>query len=454
MLRAFYLLRDSIGKISRIGKTMTINSDLDVIKNRLIYERRNASVYFNELLNVVDCDLYIVEEAHNEFNTIMEDLLQEEDNAVIKQELTTLPQVILTGGMENINEYDLSRRAKMYEHDYDNANLIDDMDLRTLSRCFSTETNRPVNFLDARCYNGYNANEIMKMSLEDLKLYGMEFDNTRANYAKDKGCFTKIAKGGLKGSKCSNNVFDVVLLTPTTKFVAEFTPMQTLKPRIEFEELKQVTNYLRDDGLLLMPIPYYRLTAQMITYISKNYKDVSVTKISNTWNQLVVVAGLKKPSDDGDEDVYNLLRRISLDSSVANDKQLNKYILPATLLSVDLFRGNILDDEDIEYISNCTGLYDNFMDKQKHILDSLDKQQPLLPFNIGQIGLVLTSGCLDGEIEELEGHYHVIKGMVRKEEIVEIVEGETKGQKETRTTFVNKVQINVVAPDGTFKTLA
>ena len=67
---------------------------------------------------------------------------------------------------------------------------------------------------------------------------------------------------------------------------------------------------------------------------------------------------------------------------------------------------------------------------------------------------MLTSGCLDGEIEELDGQYHVIKGMVKKDTIIEEVPTEKRGDKETRTTYVNKVQINVITPDGTIKTLA
>ena len=44
---------------------------------------------------------------------------------------------------------------------------------------------------------------------------------------------------------------------------------------------------------------------------------------------------------------------------------------------------------------------DSFWEKSINI----EKQstRPLLPFNMGQIGLVLTSGCLDGVVEEYEG---------------------------------------------------
>lgn len=454
MLRACYLLKDSINKISRIGKTMTANSDLDVIKNRIRYEYRNALVYYNELSCIISIGIDDVQESFETFDGILKNILNLQDHTTIKNELLSLPSNTLGNFIDNLDEFDLMRKCKNLEWDDETCTSLGEDDLKKIARCFSTTSNRPINLLDARCYRGYNANEIRKMSMEELKLYGMEINSSRANEAKLKKHFEKVAKGGLKGCKCSNDAFDIALLYPKTTFKAEFTPMNTLKPRIEVEEIRQVTNYIRKDGLLILVIPFYRLTSQLCTIIAKNYTNVTLTKAKDTWNQLLIVVGQKKDQDDGDDATYNLLRRMSLDINESDNEVLGRYELPPDLLSIDLFRGNILDDEDIEYIVNSTSLYDSFMEKQENILESLDKQQPLLPFNIGQIGLVLTSGCLDGEIEELEGHYHVIKGMVRKDEIIEEIEGDKKGDKETRTTYINKVQINVVAPDGTFKTLA
>ena len=50
MLRACYLLENSINKIARMGKSLSANSDLDVLKNRVRFEYRNSLVYFNELV--------------------------------------------------------------------------------------------------------------------------------------------------------------------------------------------------------------------------------------------------------------------------------------------------------------------------------------------------------------------------------------------------------------------
>lgn len=458
MLRACYLLRDTVNKIGRMGKTLSINSDLDVLKNRLRFEYRNAQVFFQELLCCVE-DCYELDSSYNEFIEMVDAILKEEDWSIIKQDLETLPDHILTSYIEQLSINDLSLRARKQYYEY-NDTILSDNDLRQLGRSFRTQTNRPVNFLDARCKNGYYSSEMRKYSMEKINFYGMEKDTSLANIAKDKEIFEKIAKGGLNGAKCSNDVFDVTFLVPTLEFEANLTPMNTLRPRKEVEEFRQVTKYLREDGLLLMVIPYYRLTSQFCTLIAKNYNNVSIGA-TEEWTDLLIIAGTKKAdSSEPDEDIYNLLRQASLvrpigiSSEQREQRQLKEYILPPDLLEISIFRGNVLDDDDILDIINDSNLYESFMGKQTNILESTEDQQPLLPFNIGQIGLVLTSGCLDGEIEELDGQYHVIKGMVKKDIITEEVPTEKRGDKEVRTTHINKVQINVITPDGTIKTLA
>ena len=72
---------------------------------------------------------------------------------------------------------------------------------------------------------------------------------------------------------------------------------------------------------------------------------------------------------------------------------------------------------------------------------------------IGLLGLVLTSGCLDGIVEEKDGNCHLIKGRVSKQ----VIQTETnirQGLNEVTETTVNKVEINVLLPNGEFKTLA
>lgn len=68
------------------------------------------------------------------------------------------------------------------------------------------------------------------------------------------------------------------------------------------------------------------------------------------------------------------------------------------------------------------------------------------------IGLVLTSGCLDGIIEEDDGHRHLIRGRVSKQKTTE--SEYSAHQSEITTITSNKVEINVLLPNGEYKILA
>jgi hypothetical protein len=93
-------------------------------------------------------------------------------------------------------------------------------------------------------------------------------------------------------------------------------------------------------------------------------------------------------------------------------------------------------------------LIDNLVDSQLKPLVVKD-QSPLLPFNMGQVGLVLTSGCLDGVIEEMEGINHVIKGMTTKVVSTNREDVDDNTIKCTET-INNQVKINIFTADGKY----
>lgn len=456
MLRACYLLRDSINKIQRMSKSITVNSDLDVLKTRIRFEYRNSLVFINELLNIL-VDPGEVEQAQDELDSSYNIIMDSDDWEEIKAEVTAIDVRVLGNYIERLDDYDLTAKAKAHHYKYCDALDLVHNDLRNIGSIIKSPNSRPLNILDAKCKSGNNLNIIKNYTDATLNIYGMEIETSLANEAKNKNIFEKIAKGGLEGTRCSNNVFDMAFFYPELEMCATLTQMGTLKARKEFEDLKKVTNYIRYDGVLLFVIPYYRLTTQVCNYISKFYKDVNLYRVTD-WNGLVLLTAVKKIyNQDGDEEIYNKIRQVSLNLRNALDLEDARYIqyeLPAALATVETFRGNILDDEDIKDIVNSTSLYDSFMTKQANILDSNENKRPLLPFNLGQIGLVLTSGCLDGKVEEFDGQYHVIKGMVKKEEMIQELEGEKRGDKEVIITNINKVQIKIITPNGILKTLA
>ena len=104
----------------------------------------------------------------------------------------------------------------------------------------------------------------------------------------------------------------------------------------------------------------------------------------------------------------------------------------------------------------------SFFESLKNKTDGMKDLKPLLPFNIGQIGLILTSGCLDGIIDESDGCFHLVKGRVAKKidtytstegEIMKISRNKQEQTIETTSITSNRVEIKLVFPDGEIKTL-
>ena len=88
----------------------------------------------------------------------------------------------------------------------------------------------------------------------------------------------------------------------------------------------------------------------------------------------------------------------------------------------------------------------------------IDKRQPLLPFNAGQLGLILISGEINGVIrEEKTGCCHVVKGSSCQvtrptEELVLDSSGNPIGSKHISSTYAT-TNVTVILPDGEIRTL-
>ena len=74
-------------------------------------------------------------------------------------------------------------------------------------------------------------------------------------------------------------------------------------------------------------------------------------------------------------------------------------------------------------------------------MDSREKR-PLLPLNVGQIGLIAGSGMING-LAECDTP-HIIKGRIVKQ-VQRSVDDDTATLTETRT---NKMIFNILTPDG------
>ena len=120
---------------------------------------------------------------------------------------------------------------------------------------------------------------------------------------------------------------------------------------------------------------------------------------------------------------------------------------------IKYFRGSIISDEEIHEMYEVSEAVSNFWGSQEQELLSDYHKRPLLPFNIGHLGLVLTSGCLDGIVQEDETHSHLVKGRIVKSKNKEEILDDSGLSATIEETTSNQVEINLFLPDGTYRSL-
>lgn len=320
--------------------------------------------------------------------------------------------------------------------------------------------NRHLKILNAYTRYGYEG-EFFKKSMPDecYELYGIDINQDIDDC--NKLYYNRILYGDLKGSFISNDVFDICFYSSPIQIEQNRTFNGTFNKK-EKTFLQKVIQYIRKDGYLILNIPKFRLAKDICSILARNFKDFFLIKNDmNNIDNIYIIAKKKSVKTDINIDDYCMLRYYiddyakSLKECVFDENSTFSYefVLPKTEIDLKQFRGSIIDESEIESLyrkSSCTSSF--WQDQNSNMLE--EEKIPLLPFNAGQIGLILTSGFLDGIIDEGDGFYHVVKGRtVKKTDGNDEIHAESNCVEVTEITS-NRVEINVFLPDGTFKKLA
>lgn len=356
--------------------------------------------------------------------------------------VTSLLDLLNPDDMEHMNEFRLNDDASDLE--YGSRTPFTNMPASYMQIMRQSIVNQSINTFFPNCFDGTNAKFF---KVEGDTTYGQEeryITQAREN-------LNRIAKGPLKGSTISNNFFDALFLVPRIGYAEQKDHLGVVKEPYERIEIKNTIKYLRPGGLFLITIPYTRLLPTLAMYLSKNLSNVHIVRVPNGDHlKRITIIGTKNVNNTAsDKELYERLRFIDYDNDTISihDLQQGIYSLPTEELILEFFRGSQLDVTDV--LNACSdNMIDNFMAAQTDPLVVKD-QAPLLPFNIGQVGLVLTSGCLDGVIEEMEGINHVIKGMTTKV-ITTNREDLDDSKMRCTETINNQVKINIFTADGKY----
>ena len=447
------VIKNNLDELNNLKKTINNFSDVIKLKNKLTNNIESSINMTKELINILkDYNfISITKEEFKGFKTLLEQELNkinqiDKDNIEIANTIiNNILNYNVFGGTLYDNLFYIEKNDILTDYAYMNKDFyyeeienLNDFDAQRILNAINI--NKPYNIFSPRCGDG---SSLLKLKKDDKAItYGLEYRNV---YSQAKNFLNRIIKGDLNGSRISNNCFDMLYMVPKVSWFAEEGPTGNLIEKKEKYAVRNTIKYLKDNGILICALPKTRLTNDMAFLFSKLLKNVSILNKSNK-NDYIYIIGQKQITKDPKEDVYVKLKQMK-DIDV-----INEYNLPSSgIIEPELFRGSMLDEEALADIVLKDNLLNDFLESQ-NIFNDEENMKPLLPFNIGQIGLVLTSGCLDGVIEESDGQYHAIKGMVTK-----VKHSNVSSDNNTEIdieTISNKVQINLITPDGKFIELA
>jgi hypothetical protein len=302
-----------------------------------------------------------------------------------------------------------------------------------------------VNLLDPCCGCGLALRTLADQ--RDCTTYGVELDRRRAEEAITR--LNRVGFGSYFHSIISQEAFHLMLLNPP--YLSVMTEGGN-NARSERRFLIECLGHLMYGGLMIYIIPYYRLTADICRVLCDNFDDLSVWKFMDSefkkFKQ-VAVMGLRCKRRDGSKMVSELVSLALEPDKLRELSELPKgrYLLPETVVRGTTFKGAEFNVYELaEQLKRSTS-FSRLFEKSK--LDSIEKN-PLLPLNLGQVGLIGGSGLINGLVEC--DTPHIIKGRIVKENTVHHEENlNKKGELVSTTVFEtrsNKMIFNLLTPQG------
>lgn len=294
-----------------------------------------------------------------------------------------------------------------------------------------------VNILDPCCGEGIALN-VLALGTNAVT-YGTEIDEARGKEAE--GRLDRVGFGSFFHSRISWESFHALFLNPPyLNVIGE----GGVKARSEKRFLVESLHHLMQDGVLMYIVPYYRLTYDICRVLCDNFKNISVYRFLNDefkkFSQ-VVVFGVKKKKCDGSELAEKLSQYAMLPDKIPSIDTIipESYALPNISKTVEVFKGAKFNLGELQRQLAKSKSINLLFEKSR--IDAMEKR-PLLPLNIGQVGLIGGSGLINGYVDC--ENPHIIKGRIIKE-VRKYKDEEENTLTEMR---VNRMLFNILTPDG------
>ena len=359
----------------------------------------------------------------------------------LQQALKTLA-ASLPVSERNINTALLGRlmnRVKMgyFPTDIEHINRIRD------AITFPTDTK--VNILDPCCGCGLALSALAENT--SARTYGIEIDEYRGGEAQER--LNRVGFGSFFHSKISYGAFHCVFLNPP--YLSVMTEGNG-SVRLEKSFLAGSLPHLMYDGLLIYIIPYYRVTADICKVLTDNFTDIKTYRFMQSefdkFKQVVIFAKRKKRSEDRKE-ALKLLHTFLTSEHIPliNSMETGGFSLPNTVKNVDTFKGAVFNVRELANQLQRSNSINTLFDASR--LDDIPKHPPL-PLSLGQIGLVGSTGMINGLIDCSDPH--IVKGRIIKQHKSNVSTADKTGSEneisEVRTISLNRMVFNVLTANG------
>lgn len=455
--RKFARMHEMLEKIKN-GNKITVDEDtffgnfnsaiLDIYS--AISVLKKSSTTFNEIL-MLDSFLPTLDQEYRSLRK------KKEQNLADYEEITgkfanVLHPIATSQELSYMSSYKLNG-DNFYEDWACSSYLLSDNVINEITSMIKRSS--PFNVIDVSCRLGQALSSIQK-KLPMANLYGVSALQSVNISKEERAKFKRLIVGGIGEANISTDSFDMAIVIPEISFYDEsFSERSKVTVNLEKRYLDRGIGSLRHNGLLVLAIPIACISKSIATSIAKILGNVRII-IENSKPDVAIIVGIKRPplARSLDEKLFKRLRNLILHPELANMDEEFSYQLPIGTVEISRFRSAKLDDNEIELLFEESGIMNEFWKKQK--VDKLADRSahPLLPFNVGQLGLVLTSGCLDGVIDEGNGCSHAVKGRVIKVTDSDRNISDDGSQVEVSSTTSNRVEISMFLPDGTYKCLA
>lgn len=484
MLYSFYLLRDAVTRANSISDSIQrqIDKPKETFKEDAVIANARAALL--DIQTAVD-ELSVTQVSStssivtfiNSFQYVMEDFERAISLEDFRNTLNQIQELIGSfDRWDDYGEFNLPTILEEYGTKYRGINtgiLHDSECARIFARALRTQS-RPLKVFDMNTRSGYAAQRMKDVCGNNIELYGADiYGDLRDMY---RPVYHRTISGELKGMRVriSQNAFDAIYLDPSITWEKSSTVTTSSLlggAREEQVQLIKATGYLRENGVLCYIIPRYRIYKDTATYLATHYNNLQILTsredIRFRGQHIVMIMGTKRVSQTGERlqpnpQYYTILRELcnnTMPEEVFMDAdRLEAYTLPISETVIENFRGAKLSEEEAAQMMINSQATANFWKDQTPLANEAQPKHPLLPFSVGQLGLVLTSGVLDGVVDEGDGHYHVVRGRVKRHKTdpkdEEKVLPNGRVQIERTSVTSNVVELSVIGPDGSYKKLA